>query len=123
MSPLYAPFLAHIPPGGRILDAGCGSGRDSLYFLRHGYKIDAFDASAKMCRLASNHIGQAVTQKTFKEVSNAAAFDGIWACAALLHETRDSFDAVLDSSVGHSSRVASCSCRSSCVISRRARSV
>lgn len=49
-----------------------------------------------MCRLASKHIGQVVTQKTFKELNDVAAFDGIWACAALLHETRGSIDAVLD---------------------------
>ena len=60
MSALYAPFLAHIPKSGRILDAGCGSGRDSRYFLQQGYKIEAFDASAEMCRLASILIGQTV---------------------------------------------------------------
>jgi len=96
MSGLYKPYLACMPPNGRILDAGCGSGRDSLYFIRHGYQVEAFDASSKMCALASSIIGQTVHQMTFDEVEWTAAFDGIWACASLLHVRRDSIDAVLE---------------------------
>jgi len=96
MSFLYAKFLIHVPLGGRILDAGCGSGRDSLYFLQHGYKLDAFDASVEMCRLASNFIGQPVLQKTFEDIDYVSAFDGVWACASLLHVPRDRMDAVLE---------------------------
>lgn len=95
MSALYTPFLAHIPMGGIILDAGCGSGRDSYYFLQHGYRVTAFDASAEMCRLASSLIGQAVFQKTFDEIEEVSAFDGIWASASLLHVCRDHMDSVL----------------------------
>jgi len=95
MSALYRPFLAHIPKAGRILDAGCGSGRDSRYFLQQGYKIEAFDASAEMCRLASILIGQNVPRKTFEELDSLSAFDGVWACASLLHIGRDRIDPVL----------------------------
>jgi SAM-dependent methyltransferase len=95
MSALYAPFLAHIPKSGRILDAGCGSGRDSRYFLQQGYKIEAFDASPEMCRLASILIVQTVPQKTFGEVDSLSAVDGVWACASLLHIGRDRIDPVL----------------------------
>jgi 2-polyprenyl-3-methyl-5-hydroxy-6-metoxy-1,4-benzoquinol methylase len=95
LSGLYAPFLAHIPPGARILDAGCGSGRDSRYFLQHGYTVEAFDASSEMCCLASSHIGQTVLQKTFEQVDYDSEFDGVWACASLLHVPRDHIDAVL----------------------------
>lgn len=96
MSALYKPFLALLPPNGRILDAGCGSGRDSLYFKRHGYQVEAFDASLEMCRLASAHLGQPVHQKTFDEVGWDSDFDGIWACASLLHVRRDSIDSVIE---------------------------
>lgn len=95
MSALYAPFLAHIPPGGRILDAGCGSGRDSRYFLQRGYRVEACDASVEMCRLASGLIGQRVLQKTFEEMDYVSAFDGVWASASLLHVERGRIDAVL----------------------------
>lgn len=96
MSALYKPFLELLPHNAKILDAGCGSGRDSLYFMQHGYKVEAFDASPEMCRLASSSIGQTVYQKTFDEVDWVSEFDGIWACASLLHVGRDSIDAVLD---------------------------
>lgn len=95
MSALYAPFLALIPQGGRILDAGCGSGRDSLYFVQRGYEVEAFDASAEMCRLASGLIGRTVLQKTFEDVDSVSAFDGVWACASLLHVRREAIDSAL----------------------------
>jgi SAM-dependent methyltransferase len=95
MSALFSAFLPQIPPGGKLLDAGCGSGRDSYYFLQHGYHIEAFDASSEMCRLASGLIGQTVQQKNFEEIDWVSACDGIWACASLLHVRRDSMDVVL----------------------------
>ena len=33
-----------VPPGARICDAGCGSGRNLVYFLREGYDVRAVDA-------------------------------------------------------------------------------
>lgn len=84
-SQLYEPFLKHIPAGGSILDAGCGSGRDSLAFLKAGYAVSAFDASLKLVELARNHTGLPVEHKTFAEVDHDSEFDGIWACASLLH--------------------------------------
>jgi SAM-dependent methyltransferase len=95
MSALYAPFFTHIPPGGIVLDAGCGSGRDSLHFIQHGFEVEAFDASLEMCRLASGVIGRTVHHMTFDEVNWVSEFDGIWACASLLHVGRDSIDAVI----------------------------
>jgi 2-polyprenyl-3-methyl-5-hydroxy-6-metoxy-1,4-benzoquinol methylase len=44
MAELYKPFLEHVPAGGRILDAGCGSGRDTRAFLAQGYEVVAMDA-------------------------------------------------------------------------------
>jgi SAM-dependent methyltransferase len=96
MSALYRPFLALLPQNGRILDAGCGSGRDSLYFIQHGFQVEAFDASQEMCRLAAELIGQQVQQKTFDEFEWDSDFDGIWACASLLHVNRAAMSAVLE---------------------------
>ncbi len=78
-------FLRYVVPGGRILDAGCGSGRDSLAFLKDGYQVDAFDASEEICRLASKTLGFPVECKRFEEITGASIYDGIWACASLLH--------------------------------------
>lgn len=85
MGKLYEPFLEHIPAGGRILDLGCGSGRDTKFFSDQSYDVVAIDASAKMVE-ATQHIADAVVQKLrFDEMNFAGEFDGIWACASLLH--------------------------------------
>ncbi len=85
MAELQARFLAHVPAGGLVLDAGCGSGRDSREFMAQGFRVRAFDASAALARLASDLIGQAVATRTFDQVDETACYDGIWACASLLH--------------------------------------
>lgn len=88
-------FATYIPDGGRILDAGCGSGRDSRAFMQHGYSVVAFDASSEMCRMASELIGQDVLQMRFDEMAFEDEFDGIWACASLLHVPTDDLPDIL----------------------------
>ncbi len=78
-------FLELVPEGGNILDLGCGSGRDSAYFLSLGYDVTALDGSDEMCCLASVHIGQDVLCMTFSEMDFDNVFDGVWANASLLH--------------------------------------
>jgi superfamily II DNA or RNA helicase/SAM-dependent methyltransferase len=85
MGLLRGRFLLHIPNGGRILDAGCGSGRDAKAFKNLGHQVDAFDASPELANLASAHIGQAVSVISFLDFDQVDTFDGIWACASLLH--------------------------------------
>ena len=89
-------FLKHIPAGGRILDAGCGSGRDSKAFIKQGYSVVAFDASKEMCQKASELIGQEVWQMKFEEMSFDDEFDGVWACASLLHVYENDLPKVLN---------------------------
>lgn len=96
MDVIYEPFLSLLPPGAHILDAGCGSGRDSSAFLRRGYEVTAFDASKTMGELASHHIGRPVRHMSFDQVHFAEDFDGIWACASLLHVPRHDMVAVLE---------------------------
>lgn len=85
MAPLYQAFLRHLPEGARILDAGCGPGRDVRAFAERGYRVTGFDASAEMVRLAKAATGQDVRQLRFEEMAWESAFEGIWACASLLH--------------------------------------
>jgi SAM-dependent methyltransferase len=85
MLPLYERFLARVLVGGHILDAGCGSGRDALAFRRLGYKVTAFDASPALAALAEGLLGCAVPVLRFQDLDWQARFDGIWACASLLH--------------------------------------
>ena len=81
----YEPFLKRVLQGGNILDAGCGSGRDSLAFKKMGYQVTAIDGSKALCKLASEYIGQEVLNVRFQDLEFENEFDGIWACATLLH--------------------------------------
>lgn len=85
MSSLYETFTKHLAPGGRVLDAGCGSGRDAKAFQEMGYQVEAFDASSAMVELAREHTGLPVQLMTFADVDWKEEFDGIWSCASLLH--------------------------------------
>lgn len=78
-------FIAKLPAGSKVLDAGCGSGRDSIAFKLAGYKVVAFDASERMAEVAAKNIGQEVHHMGFLNIQYENEFDGIWACASLLH--------------------------------------
>lgn len=84
----YARFLAGVPAGGRILDAGCGAGRDSAYFLGNGYQVEACDLSPAMARLAHQRTGLDVRVADLLEAAWAPEFDGVWAMSSLLHLPR-----------------------------------
>ncbi|HHC7385935.1 class I SAM-dependent methyltransferase [Vibrio parahaemolyticus] len=85
MESLYSQFLPLIKRGGDILDAGCGSGRDSKAFKELGFKVHAIDASEEIAKLAEKLISQPVQIITFQEFESEKSFDAIWACASLLH--------------------------------------
>lgn len=85
MAPLYARFLTHLPANARILDAGCGSGRDARAFAERGFMVTAFDASPAMAAVAEAYLGAPVTVLRFQDIAWRQVFDGIWACASLLH--------------------------------------
>ena len=78
-------FLDYFPAGGKILDFGCGSGRDTKYFLSKGYEVDAIDGSEELCKIASEYTGIKVKQMLFEELDGIETYDGIWACASILH--------------------------------------
>ncbi|MET4694431.1 class I SAM-dependent methyltransferase [Endozoicomonas lisbonensis] len=82
---LYDQFLPLLPEQAHILDAGCGSGRDSLAFLKAGYRVSAFDGSESMGQRASGLTGLDVKHSLFLDFSSDEQFDAIWACASLLH--------------------------------------
>ena len=99
MSHLYNDLLKHIPKGGYILDLGCGSGRDSLEFIKQGYNVTAVDGSKELSIAASKLIGQQVICSKFEELKLTEKFHGIWACASLLHVNRkDILDVIKNTS-------------------------
>lgn len=89
MSTLYGRFLPLVPASGYILDAGCGSGRDARAFRDLSYRVKAFDASPRMAEIASRHLGEPVEVRRFQDLDWQEDFDGIWACASLLHVPLD----------------------------------
>ncbi|EGV51672.1 tellurite resistance protein [endosymbiont of Riftia pachyptila (vent Ph05)] len=85
MQLLYQRFLPLLPERAHILDAGCGSGRDAKSFIERGYQVTAFDASAEIAALAEKEIRQPVQVQRLQDIQYQHQFDGIWACASLLH--------------------------------------
>ena len=94
-SQIQQEFLTTLSPGAYILDFGCGSGRDTKYFLEHGYKVDAIDGSLELCKLASAHTGIKVRQMLFQELQERERYDGIWACASILHVAKNELPDIL----------------------------
>ena len=78
-------FLEKLNPDAYILDFGCGAGRDTKYFLSRGYQVDAVDGSEQLCRIASEYTEIKVRQMLFQELDEKEKYDGIWACASILH--------------------------------------
>lgn len=89
MSQMIEKFLSYLKPQSMILDAGCGVGRDTKVFIQKGYDVEAFDSSAQMCRISSEYTGQSTRQMRFEDMDYENQFDGVWACASLLHVTRE----------------------------------
>ena len=91
----HAEFTAMLPPGGRVLDAGCGSGRDALALHNQGFRVTAMEASPALAVLARDHTGLPVEVLTFDQIEWRDAFDGVWACASLLHVARADLPAAI----------------------------
>ena len=78
-----------------ILDFGCGPGRDAKYFINRGYRVTAADGSAEICKAASEYLGQPVRHMLFQELNDRDIYDGIWACASILHLTKKELPGVI----------------------------
>lgn len=99
----YAPvperekFIASVKPGGTVLDAGCGSGRDTNYFASLGFIVTGIDLSTGLLSYAREHADPNATfiEMDLRDITLPGTFDGIWACASLLHLTREEIVPVL----------------------------
>lgn len=82
-------FINKLPAKGYILDFGCGSGRDTKYFLVRDFNVDAIDGSIELCKIASEYTNIKVRHMYFNELSIVNKYDGIWACSSILHLSLD----------------------------------
>lgn len=105
MSKMQLQFLAALPivsgTPARILDAGSGSGRDALAFRLLGHDVEAFDASAAMVAATQGHAGVPTRQMWFEHFDWDHPFEGIWACASLLHVPESELPQVIDRLAAH----------------------
>ena len=95
MSEQYRFFLKYLTPGSKLLDLGCGSGRDSAYFSSLGFEVTAVDASEELCKRVKENYGIEAYCIKFEDISFDAEFDAIWACASLLHVEKVNMPKVL----------------------------
>ena len=82
-------FINKLPAKGYILDFGCGSGRDTKYFLAKDFNVEAIDGSIELCKIASEYTNIKVCHMYFNELSIVNKYDGIWACSSILHLSLD----------------------------------
>lgn len=78
-------FLSKLSDPSHILDFGCGSGRDTKYFLEQGCRVTAADGSIELCKAAGKYTGIPIKHMLFQELNEINIYDGIWACSSILH--------------------------------------
>ncbi len=91
-------FIAALPPGGRVLDLGCGPGFYAAWMAQQGMQVDAVDASREMVNLAAKQPGVTAWQAQFDQIDATDTYDGIFANFSLLHAPHAEFP-------GHLSRL------------------
>ena len=109
MQNVYQPFLEYLPKTQlsnqqKILDVGCGSGRDSVFFANQGFEVVAIDGSQHVIDLAKQTDTRIDWQcLRFHEIAKQSwqnQFTGIWACASLLHVPFEELPQILNDLIG-----------------------
>lgn len=81
-------FAERLPPGGRVLELGCGGGHDSAYLLSRGFDVTPTDGSPEIAEQAERLLKRPVAVLAFGDLEADSRYDGIWANACLLHVER-----------------------------------
>lgn len=95
MSEIMDKFVELLPENADVLDLGCGSGRDAIALEETGCYVTLLDGAAEMCKLAEIAADKDVLHMRFDEMEFEEVFDGIWACASLLHVSRKEIDQIM----------------------------
>lgn len=95
LDPIWERFLPRVQ--GRVLDVGCGPGRDLKRFQEAGLEVVGIDSCAKFVKMAQEYApGAVVIEGDFRQLEAESQFDGIWACASLLHVLPEELPEVLE---------------------------
>ena len=89
-------FLDRLEPGARILELGCGGGRDSEAMIARGFDVDPTDGVPEIAAQAEQRIGRPVRTMRFDELKAEESYDAVWAHASLLHVPRSDLPAILE---------------------------
>ncbi|MEM0977042.1 MAG: methyltransferase domain-containing protein [Pseudomonadota bacterium] len=90
-------FMDAVPPSGRVLDLGCGTGNSAYQMAVAGFDVVATDASGEMVTHARERYKIDARQATFDDLSEENTYDGVWANFSLLHAERRHFPSHLTS--------------------------
>ena len=95
LSELHNRFSRMLPDSARILDVGCGAGRDLKVFRLRGFHVVGLEPSAALAAIAREHSDCEVQVEKVEDMNYAGKFDGVWACASLLHLPKERFPSSL----------------------------
>lgn len=103
MSFLYQKFEKYLNKNSKILDIGFGSGRDLIYFSK---KYEAYGID--LCENFVNHLKVMgytnVTKQGVEDFSFDFKFDGMWACASLLHIKKENLNQAIENCLKYLSK-------------------
>lgn len=88
-------FLARLAPGARILELGCGGGKDAAAMLAAGFAVEPSDGTPEIAAEAAARLGRPVAVLRFDELAAVEAYDAVWAAACLLHVPRPALPGIL----------------------------
>ncbi len=88
-------FLDRLEPGARILELGCGGGRDSARIVERGFDLDATDGTEAMVRKANERFDVGARHMRFDQLYAVAEYNAVWAHACLIHVARADFPGIL----------------------------
>ena len=88
-SDIQTKFINKLNDNAKILDFGCGSGRDTKFFLENGFDVEAIDGSEELCKFASEYTGINVKHMYFQQLEEVSKYDAVWACSSILHLSYD----------------------------------
>ncbi|WP_147110718.1 class I SAM-dependent methyltransferase [Tateyamaria sp. syn59] len=89
--PMVQKFIANVPKGGTVLDIGCGPGFAAAAMAQAGLTAHAWDPVPEMLALAKSHPGVTARQATYADLTDTAAYDGIWSNFSMLHTPLDTW--------------------------------